>query len=169
MKNHWTYLVLFHIIMLSCADNNSSISETLNYINTTLSENSCRCVDRYGNDWGCINRWSLSDNGLAKITYETNISSREYRKTTSFYLRNIEVVSLKQEGDCYSIIIRCKAEVNCMLFNNLDNGTSTNTIEISDIKVNNEKIAVRLKEAIQYLLELANKNNRFLEKDPFDK
>ena len=164
-------IFLFSFFILTGCDNQDDIDETLNYINSATINNSGSCRYNQRFDPKCVNYLQVSDKGLATITTKANLAPVDesyIQYKYSFYLKNILVGKNEKKGVDYYINIRCKDGTNCIKYDDIYNSFSKNVSSTALLNVNNSTVNKRLNAALKDLVNLANSNRRYLNKDPFD-
>jgi hypothetical protein len=146
------------------------------------------------NDYDYIKEYynfSLASNGLLTIhnmrdnyilpagtVYSKDLSSQDWLKqlinqnevfTGAYvYIKQLsDTVIIKnpytKTSDDYVLILSCNNDCNCILHK-----YSPNILKNYEIHINGQGYALRVKNALEYLIKLAKKNTSYLEKDPFE-
>jgi len=143
-----------------------TISETIDYINTTFKENK----SNFDQDLDRV--FKITDYGL--LTFETYWKDETLMSTQSIYLKNIDSIFVQYSGTNnqqgwlqlvrnpnYTVKTTTYKDIGTeisyilpiiLVFDNTDNSTSNKFIN-----------------AFNHLLELGKKNPKYLTSDPFDK
>lgn len=147
-----------------------SIEETIKYINEVNEESKWEFVIEGFEKRIFHNTWEISNNGLITITRTEETRAKEENlkviSKQSFYVKAIQIYNITGKGR-YDVNLTCKNGLkneNCFKYVNED---KTSYDSETRVIFNHLEAANRFKNALQHLIDLSEKEEKFLDKDPF--
>lgn len=152
MKKLLLLIILAYCICFTAQSQELNINETIEYINEKLNKGHLK------------HEWSVTVHGklIIKRYWYGDLSS-----TDAMYLKQLDANSV-YVSDSDWIRIRCKGEKSCNHVIFIPEGKSYNQ-QIYFFRTDDDKNTKKqLANAIIHLIELANKESKYKENDPFD-